>query len=110
MDWWSEADTQVKYGRELESILGTAARYPVANLEALEMMPWSTKNLNELKKQWASVKGIPELPGSYLTNREINFAFRAVVVSGEDPREALLDHVVNINNEIAKKRKEFLLP
>jgi ABC-type glycerol-3-phosphate transport system substrate-binding protein len=110
MDWWSEADTQVKYGRELESILGTAARYPVANLEALEMMPWSTKNLNELKKQWESVKGIPELPGSYLTNREINFAFRAVVVSGEDPREALLDHVVNINNEIAKKRKEFLLP
>ena len=34
-------------------------------------------------------------------------AFRAVVLSGEDPREAMLDYVRVINEEITVKRKEL---
>lgn len=109
LKWWSSSETQVAYGRELESVMGTAARYAVANQQALEQMPWTSQNLRQLQAQWQSVQGVPEVPGSYLVNREINFAFRAVVVSGDEAREALLDHLDNINREITKKRKEFHL-
>ena len=29
-------DTQVSFGREMEGLMGPAARYPTANIEALE--------------------------------------------------------------------------
>lgn len=107
MKWWSSTQAQVSYGQELESLLGTSARYPAANKNAIDKMPWSAKDAKIIKEQWQYVKGIPEVPGGYLKDREINFAFRAVVIYGDDPREALIDHVYNINIEIEKKRKEF---
>lgn len=109
MKWWSEADTQVSYGRELESIMGAAARYPASNKEAMEKMPWTAGEVSVLKTQWQHVKGIPEIPGGYLKDREISFAVRATVGNGANARESILDHVERINQEITKKRKEFNL-
>jgi hypothetical protein len=56
------------------------------------------------------VRGIPEVPGGYLTGRHIDNAFRKVVVQGEDPRETMEYYVRYINEEITSKRKEFNLP
>jgi len=109
MKWWSQSDTQVSYGRNLESVLGTSARYPAANKDAIDSMPWSAADAEILKSQWQFVKGVPEVPGGYLKDREINFAFRSVIRNGDEPREALTDHVYNINIEIEKMRKEFHL-
>lgn len=107
IQWWTGTDTQITYGREMESILGTAGRYPTANKEAAESLPWSTKDLKQLQDQWNLVKGIPEIPGGYFTSRHLDNAFRSVVFHSEDYRETLLDYVKTINDEIYSKRKEF---
>lgn len=107
MKWWSSSETQVNYGRELESILGTSARYPAANKNAISQMPWTTAQVSVINEQWQHTKGVPEVPGGYLKDREINFAMRAVLFNGAEPREALTDHIYNINLEIDKMRKEF---
>ncbi len=107
LKWWTSADIQVKFGRELESIMGTAARYPTANLEALYQIPWSKTNFDKLMEQWKSVKGIPEVPGGYYTPRYIDFAFRDVVNNSSDTGQAITNAAKAINNEIQIKRKEF---
>lgn len=110
LKWWTGKDTQVAFGREMEIRMGSAARYPTANLEALYQLPWPTKDLQTLKEQMKWTRGVPEVPGGYLTGRHLDNAFRRVVVQGEDPRETIDYYVKYINDEITAKRKEFGLP
>lgn len=105
--WWTSAETQGDYGNQIESLLGQAARYPTANVEALEMLPWSDAELSQLTEQWQYVKAIPQVPGSYFTPRHIYNAFRRVLTYGDDPRQTLTDYASYINEEIETKRKEF---
>ena len=107
LKWWTSTETQVRFGRELEGILGAAARYPTANIEALEQLPWTVDELAKLKEQWAWVRGIPEVPGGYMTGRHLDNAFRLVLNQSANPRETLFDYVQMINEELAKKRREF---
>ncbi|CAM3223890.1 extracellular solute-binding protein [Paenibacillus lupini] len=110
MKWWTSKETQIAYGREMEGLLGEAARYPTANIEALEELPWPVKDYQNLQSQWQWVEGIPQVPGGYFTGRHLDNAFRKVVNGSENPREALSDYLLYINDEIAIKRKEFKLP
>ncbi len=107
MKWWSSTDTQVRFGREMEGILGAAARYPTANIEALEQLPWPTRDYRLLHDQASRAKGVPVVPGSYITGRYIDNAYRAVINDGVNPRESLFDYSRRINAEIARKRVEF---
>lgn len=109
MKWWTSKETQIAYGREMEGLLGEAARYPTANIEALEELPWPVKDYQNLQSQWQWVEGIPQVPGGYFTGRHLDNAFRKVVNGNENPREALSDYLMYINDEIAIKRKEFKL-
>jgi len=110
LKWWTSTDVQVQYGNELESILGTAGRYQTANVEAMYSIPWSTKDFNILSKQWTKTKGIPEVPGSYMTSRYVDFAFKQVVVSKDDNTDkVILDISTLINTELTEKRREFNL-
>ncbi|WP_339843840.1 extracellular solute-binding protein [Paenibacillus sp. FSL W7-1088] len=109
MKWWTDKQTQIEYGREMEGLMGAAARYPTANIEALEQLPWPVKDYQNLEQQWEWVKGIPQVPGGYFTGRHLDNAFRKVVNANENPREALSDYVLYIDDEIELKRKEFNL-
>lgn len=110
MKWWTSKDTQIAYGREMEGLMGEAARYPTANMEALEQLPWPVKDYMNLESQWQWVKGIPQVPGGYFTGRHLDNAFRKVVNASQNPREALSDYILYINDEISIKRQEFKLP
>lgn len=110
MKWWTSADIQAKFGNELESIIGVAARYATANLEAVEILGWPSAVNRNLQEQWKWVKGNPEVPGAYFTPRHIENAFRRVYNDLDDPRETILDYTQVINREITNKRKEFNLP
>ncbi len=61
-------------------------------------------------EQWQWSRGVPEVAGGYFTGRHLDNAFRSVVISNEDPREALDQYTRFINEEIFKKRSEFGLP
>ena len=110
MKWWADADTQVRYGREMEALLGSSARYATANKDAFVRLSWSAHDIAELQRQWEWAKGIKEIPGGYYTGRHVTNALRKVTTAKEDPRETIIDYVLQINEEIEKKRKEFNLP
>ena len=110
MKWWVSAESQVRFGREMESILGASARYQTANQDALRQLAWSSKQLKVLQEQMAHTKGFPEIAGGYSTTRHITNAIRRVINTKEDPRETLLNYARTINEEIRIKRREFNLP
>lgn len=111
MKWWTREDTQVTFGREMEGLMGAAARYPTANIAALDKLPWPVSDYENLKAQFEHVRGIPEVPGGYFTGRHLQNAFYKVVVNANtEPREAIMDYVQYIHDEIRSKRNEFGLP
>jgi len=107
MKWWTDVEAQVRFAREMESIMGAAARFPTANMEALSHLPWPREDYRNLMAQWEWARPNPEVPGGYFTSRHLDNAFRSVVLRGSDPRETLLDYIRIINEEIDAKRREF---
>ena len=118
LKWWTSAETQTLYGREMESLMGASARVATANLEALGNLSWPIRDYKEIMAQHEYVVGIPQVPGGYYSWRNLNNAFYTVTTdsssTGKDyvatPREELMDKVLYINAEINYKREEFDLP
>lgn len=107
MKWWTSTETQLRFGRELEGILGSAARFPTANKDAMAQLPWRVVERDKLNEQWKWTRGIPETPGSYMTGRHLDNAFRRVINDHSNARETIYDYVLIINRELERKRKEF---
>jgi len=107
MKWWVSADTQLRFGRELESIMGAAARYPTANYESFKRLSWGSEQMAVLDEQRSWAVGTPEVPGGYFVSRHITNAARKILNEGQDTRETMLDYTLTINEELIKKRKEF---
>lgn len=112
LKWWTSADVQTQYGREMESLMGSAARVPTANLEAFSNMAWPVDQYEALAESFTWVKGIPQVPGGYYTWRNVNNAFYTVTNETDtaSPREELMDQIIYINAEIDYKRTELGLP
>ncbi len=112
LKWWTSAEIQTQYGREMESLMGSAARVPTANLEAFSNMPWPIDDYEALEEAFQWVKGIPQVPGGYYSWRNVNNAFYTVTTETDtaSPREELMDKVIYINSEIDYKRQELGLP
>ncbi|MDE5596366.1 MAG: ABC transporter substrate-binding protein, partial [Lachnospiraceae bacterium] len=112
LKWWNSAEVQTRYGREMESLMGSAARVPTANLDAFNNMPWPVSDHEALREAFEWVKGIPQVPGGYYSWRNINNAFYTVTTETDtaSPREELTDKVIYINAEIDYKRQELGLP
>lgn len=110
MKWWVSTETQVRFGREMEALLGTSSRYQTANIEALKQLPWKSSQIKVLLKSIEDSHGIPEVPGSYYTNRHMVNALRKVINEKDDPREVIIDYSRKINDELIRKRQEFKLP
>lgn len=107
LKWWVSGDVQSEFGREIEYMVGEAGRYPAANLEAIERIPWPTRDLRILKEQFDLTFGIPEVPGGYYTWRHLDNAFREIIYNNIDAREVMVDYNKIINEEIETKLIEF---
>ncbi|MBR6358599.1 MAG: extracellular solute-binding protein [Lachnospiraceae bacterium] len=110
MKWWVGSEAQVRFGREMEALLGSSARYATANSIAFKQLSWSADAMEVLAKQREYTVGLREVAGSYYTDRHITNAVRRVINMHEDPRETILDYAITIDEELTKKRKEFGLP
>lgn len=111
LKWWTSAKTQSEFGREIESLVGTEAKWNTANVEAFESMPWDREHLTLIKEQWKWYKEIPVVLGGYFTSRHIVNAWTNVVLSDstsrETPRDALEKAVNEINRELRRKQEEY---
>lgn len=107
LKWWMSAETQTRYGRELEAILGTGARWNTANVESFFSLPWDARHAQIIKAQMESAREQMIVPGGYFTGRHIINAWNSVVVNNKDARDMLEKAVKDINKELNNKRKEF---
>ena len=107
LQWWMSTPTQERFGKEQVAIMGTAAKYNTANVEALKGQSWTAQEKKNLDQQYRSLKGTPMSPGNYIVARYTNFAFYNVVDDGEVASEAMLGYVDDINNELTRKRAEY---
>ena len=105
--WWNSTESQLSYANTLESIMGTAARYPAADPNVISQLPWSNKELQQLLAQYDSLTGMPAVPGYYMNTRMISYAFEDVVADLSNPRETLYLNIRDIDKELTKKRDEF---
>ncbi len=109
MKWYTDTQFQVDYSNELVAILGDAAKNATANQEALEELPWTSREYQQLMKQMDNLAAVPQYPGSYIIARYTNFAFLDAYNNHADPVDSLLQYINTINKEINRKRTEFEL-
>ncbi len=109
MRWQTGAECQVEYASEMVAIIGESAKHSTANREALESMPWTREEFEQVSAQFENLASIPNYPGSYILGRYTEFAFLSAYNDDADPREELLRYINTINNEITRKREEFSL-
>jgi ABC-type glycerol-3-phosphate transport system substrate-binding protein len=107
LKWWTSTEVQVRFGEELEALLGVSARWNTANVEALQSLPWPNKDITAIMAQWEWFREQPIVLGGYFTDRHVQNAWNRVVLQGENPREALEIAVEDIDRELARKQEEF---
>lgn len=116
MKWYTGKDCQSDYTNEMVAIMGPSAKHPTANVEALESLPWTASEYEQIKAQIEGYDGeggleglaaIPNYPGAYIIGRYTNFAFLSAYNEKADPSQALLSYINTINKEISRKRAEF---
>ncbi|MCR5823844.1 MAG: extracellular solute-binding protein [Lachnospiraceae bacterium] len=107
LKWWSSTETQTQFAKEVESLIGTEARWNTANKEAFMSLSWSREDLAALEEEWKFAKEAPYVLGGYMTERHLTNAWTSVVMSGMDVREALERAVKDINRELRMKQEEY---
>jgi ABC-type glycerol-3-phosphate transport system substrate-binding protein len=109
MNWWTSADTQTRYGRDIEGILGIIGRINPANKKALSNLGWTDNELSVITGQMAWVKNPPQVIANYAVGRSLTSAIRGAINGVNTPRRSLSIYNKAINDEITRKRIEFKL-
>jgi ABC-type glycerol-3-phosphate transport system substrate-binding protein len=115
IEWWTRTEVQSSYANELIAVIGNAAKYNTANVEAYLEMDWSAREskiiMNEI---FPNIVGVPDMPGSYIIGRYVNFAFLAAYNDKASPSDKLLSYIGLIDKEFERKReelsREFFIP
>lgn len=107
LKWWTDADTQLQYSNDVETILGPSGRVAVANKEALESLTWDDGALESLVEARSQVTEVPEYPGSYYVQRAIYQAYWNVVSNSKNTKDMMMKFGTEANNEIARKWKQY---
>ncbi|UVI30189.1 extracellular solute-binding protein [Paenibacillus spongiae] len=107
LQWYVSTETQSEFGQNLEQFYGESFRWNSANVEAFARMPWKRDDLNVILEQWKWTKEIPQVPGGYMTARELGFAWNRTAVDAVNYRLSLEKAIKEIKRELARKGKEF---
>ena len=107
LKWWTDADTQLSYSNNIESILGPTGRVALANVEAIKGLAWEEGALDALLGAWAEVEEVPEYPGSYYVARSIYQAFWNVVEANKNTKDMLMKFGKEADDEITRKWDQY---
>ncbi len=107
LKWWTSDDTQYRYTRDVESILGATARIATSNINSFEKLGWSKSDLSVLVEAWNDVEEIAEIPGGYYIPRAIDQCFWNVIYNNKLSNDVLAEWQISVNEEIAEKRREY---
>lgn len=107
LKWWTSAEVQERYGSDIETINGLSFRWNTSNVEAFVHLPWKQEDLRSILEQWRWYKEIPNVPGSYFLERELQNAWNRSVVDGINYRSSLETTIGEIEREMRRKMQEF---
>lgn len=107
LKWWTNAETQLAYSNEVESVLGPTGRVSVSTVEAFSNMEWDSDMKDTILTAMNQVEEIPEYPGSYYVSRSVYQSFWNVVENNQNPKEMLLKYAEEADVEIARKWKQY---
>ena len=107
LKWWTQPQTQTDFGLEMEKVMGPAARQSSANIDVVKGFPWTSHEFSVIENQWNKITAIPQIPGSYYTQRTLDFAFSSAYSLKQDPSRTLQENVKQLNDEIERKTAEF---
>lgn len=107
VQWYLSEEVQTEFGMNMEQFYGEAFRWNSANIRAFANMPWKQDDLEAMLAQWPWIKEVPNVPGGYMTSRELGFAWNRATINLQPPRVALDQAVKQINRELARKQLEF---
>ncbi len=107
LKWWTDADTQIAYSNNLESILGPVGRVAVSNEEALKGLAWDAQSLDVILSARSKVTEIREVPGSYYVSRSLDFAFWNVASMNKNPKDMMQTWGEEANAEIKRKLEQY---
>ena len=109
LKWFTDAPAQSRFAADAEAVWGHNWRYLTANLEAFMSLGWSEDNLQILDEALEWLVAIPQVPGGYIAGRATNNAFLSVILDNRNPIDAVFLARDQIDNELAIKRREFML-
>ncbi len=107
LKWWVSEDTQLAYSREQQVIYGDSGNFPIANLAALRRLAEERGYGDTVNETIEWSRGIPQVPGGYISGRYVENAFLTVVNDYTDPVDTMFGMVRYVNQEIKNKRAEF---
>ena len=107
LKWWTETGVQLEYGQQLESALGTEARWFSANTEAFSRLPFNREDMQVVQESRKWYKESPIYPGSNIMDRHITNAWSRVLYKNEHPRDALEEAVKGINGDLFDKQRQY---
>lgn len=107
LKWWTSAEVQIRFGQEVEGMLGVGSRWNTANVEALKGMAWNKQEIASIIEQWSWFKEQPIVLGGYYTARHVLNAWNESVLIGKNTRISLETAVKSINKELVRKQEEF---
>ncbi len=107
VQWQTSAPVQAEYGNKIVALIGPAAKYETANMNAIDDLSWTAKEKEAINDQIANLDSIVNFPGSYIISRYMKFAFLDAYNDGANAVEAMQSYIGAINKEITRKRQEF---
>jgi ABC-type glycerol-3-phosphate transport system substrate-binding protein len=106
LKWWTREDVQLRYSRNVESLIGPVGRIATATVDAFSSLSWKSGDRDILMQQWEQVVEVPEVPGSYYLARAVDQAFWATL-NGDNASESVLRWSNVANDEIKRKIEEY---
>ena len=107
VQWQTSASVQANYGNRIVALIGPAAKYETANINAINDMSWTANEKAAINNQMAHLNAIVNYPGSYIYGRYMQFAFLDVYNEDANAHDSMMSYIDAINAEIARKREEF---
>lgn len=105
--WWFSAETQERFGTQMQLLYGDTYMWNTANVEAFAELPITESHKEVVMEQWNWLHEFVKTPASYMIEREISNVWNSVVFNGENVRSALDDASILMNQELNRKWEEF---
>ncbi|MCC3374009.1 extracellular solute-binding protein [Cohnella sp. REN36] len=107
LKWWTSAEVQSQYAKDIESFYGIEFRWNTANVEAMGALTWPKEDLAAIREQTRWAKNMPYVPGYYFLNREMEFAWNRTVFDGIPAQESLEQAQLSLQREMNRRQKDF---